>query len=180
VVKGGREALALILCGLSLVWAWRTWADSPLPSPEAIRAETGPEIPAVGLDRLSKPRADAPAPLRDVFAWGRAGGLDTDPVPTPVIRLAPIPAPTPFQIATPLPDPTPTPWPLLNVVLTGVVDVPGGRKGASFVKDGEVVLVGPPGAILANAFRVLSVNATSAEIEELGSGRVRRLPLKTN
>lgn len=95
-----------------------------------------------------------------------------------MIRLSPLPSPTPFQ--TPEVEPTPTPWPTLNVTLIGIVDNGAGRKIASFVKDGEILLVGQPGQVLGNAFRVVRIGTESAEIEELGSGRTRRLPLKTN
>ena len=77
-------------------------------------------------------------------------------------------------------EPTPTPWPTLNVSLIGIVDNGAGRKIGSFVKDGEILLVGQPGQVLGNAFRVIRIGTESAEIEELGSGRTRRLPLKTN
>jgi hypothetical protein len=68
----------------------------------------------------------------------------------------------------------------MNVTLIGIVDNGTGRKIASFVKDGEILLVGVPGQVLGNAFRVVRIGTESAEIEELGSGRTRRLPLKTN
>lgn len=162
------------MAAASLVWAYATFASDPaMTSVEAVRAETGPPVPRIGFDRASGPRAEAKPASRDLFSYGRG---DVSAYPTPVIVLQP----TPFSIPTPEAEPTPTPWPVLNVVLMGVVELPGGRRGASFVKDGEIVLVGSAGAVLANAFRVVTVSAAAAEIEELGSGRVRRIPLKTN
>lgn len=181
MVIGLKEILASLMAIASLVYAYRTWAQEPGVTVDAIKAEGGPDVPLIDLARLDKPRAVSSAPSRDLFAWGRSA-QDLAPVPTPVIRLPPTPFPseTPVPIPTPIPDPTPTPWPLLNITLIGVVETSGGHKAASFVKDGEIVLVGQPGQVLANSFRVVSVSATSAEIEELGSSRVRRLPLKTN
>jgi hypothetical protein len=97
-------------------------------------------------------------------------------VPTPVITLPPLPGASP----SPSGPATPTPWPLLNVSLIGIVDNGAGRKVGSFLRDGEILLVGQPGQVLGNAFRVVRIDTESAEIEELGSGRTRRLPLKAN
>jgi hypothetical protein len=144
----------------------------------ALRLEAGSEVPAIGLDRLGGAGADTSSPKRDVFKFGRDSQADLFPVPAPVIKLAPTPAQTPFP--TPEGEPTPTPWPTLNVSLIGIVDNGAGRKIGSFVKDGEILLVGLPGQVLGNAFRVIRIGTESAEIEELGSGRTRRLPLKTN
>ena len=109
-----------------------------------------------------------------MFKFGRDSRADLNPVPTPVINLPPTPIPTPDA------PPTPTPWPPLNVSLIGIVDNGAGRRVGSFVKDGGSLLVGEAGQVLGNAFRVIRIGTESAEIEELGSGRTRRLPLKTN
>ncbi len=94
----------------------------------------------------------------------------------PVIVLAPTPDALPLVEV----EPTPTPWPTLNISLIGIVDNGAGQKVASFVKDGETVLVGLPGQVVGNSFRIIRIGTESAEIQELGSGRTRRLPLKTN
>lgn len=178
MVIRSRDALGIAVAASAALWAYATWSSEPIaPTVEAVRAETGPELPRIDLERASRPRSDSPEPTRDLFAYGRG---DTSAYPSAVIRLAPTPPPAPAPVPTPESEPTPTPWPVLNVALMGVIELPGGRKGASFVKDGDIVLVGTPGAVLANAFRVVSIASTSAEIEELGSGRVRRIPLKTN
>lgn len=140
----------------------------------ALRLDAGAEIPEIGLDRLGRAPAPPAAVTRDVFRYGR--GRDADPVPTPVIHLSPTPMPAPTIEA----PPTPTPWPVLNVSLIGIVDNGAGRKVGSFVKDGDILLVGEAGQVLGNAFRVVRIGAESAEIEELGSGRTRRIALRTN
>ena len=173
---GRKEAFASLLLVLAAVLVWNSVLGSrETPEKAALRLEAGTEVPAIGLDRLGRWEPTAGAPSRDVFKFG---ARLSDPVPTPVIQLSPLPSPTPFP--TPEVEPTPTPWPAMNVTLIGIVDNGTGRKIATFVKDGEILLVGVPGQVLGNAFRVVRIGAESAEIEELGSGRTRRLPLKTN
>lgn len=176
---GRRELSAGLLLVVMAALGWYAFLrQGDTPEKAALRLEAGSEVPAIGLDRVGRPGPGAAPPSRDVFKFGRESRADLNPVPTPVMKLSPLPLPTPFP--APETDPTPTPWPALNVTLIGIVDNGTGRKIASFVKDGEILLVGQPGQVLGNAFRVLRIGAESAEIEELGSGRTRRLPLKTN
>ena len=176
---GPKELSAGLLLVVLAALGWNAFLrPGDTPEKAALRLEAGSEVPAIGLDRVGRPDSSAAPPQRDVFKFGPASRGDWNPVPTPVINLPPLPTATPFP--TPEGEPTPTPWPALNVTLIGIVDNGTGRKIASFVKDGEILLVGQPGQVLGNAFRVLRVGAESAEIEELGSGRTRRLPLKTN
>jgi hypothetical protein len=171
-----KEAFAGLLFVLMALLGWNAFVSKgETPEKAALRLEGGSEVPAIGLDRLGRSEPVSSAPSRDLFKFGPRAN---DPVPTPVIRLSPLPSPTPLP--TPEGEPTPTPWPAMNVTLIGIVDNGTGRKIASFVKDGEILLVGVPGQVLGNAFRVVRIGAESAEIEELGSGRTRRLPLKTN
>jgi hypothetical protein len=179
MVMGRKELSAGLLLVLMAVLGWNAFLrSSDTPEKAALRLDAGAEVPPIGLDRLGRPDPGVSPPTRDVFKFGRDSRADLSPVPAPVIRLPPLPSPTPFP--TPEGEPTPTPWPTLNVSLVGIVDNGAGRKIGSFVKDGEILLVGQPGQVLGNAFRVIRIGAESAEIEELGSGRTRRLPLKTN
>ncbi len=176
---GSKELGVALLVLVAAVLGWNAfWPAPDAVTMSALRLEAGSEVPAIGLDRLGRADAKASSPTRDVFKFGRDSGADLAPVPTPVIRLPPLPAPSPFP--TPEGEPTATPWPTLNVSLIGIVDNGAGLKIGSFVKDGEILLVGQPGQVLGNAFRVIRIGTESAEIEELGSGRTRRLPLKTN
>lgn len=174
----GKKELGLAL--LLLVGAFLGWkaltGTADTAARAALRLEVGSEVPSIGLDRLGRIDTTSTSPSRDVFKFGRDSRADLSPVPTPVIALPPVQTPLP----TPEGEPTPTPWPVLNVSLIGIVDNGAGKKVASFIKDGEILLVGQPGQVLGNAFRVVRIGTESAEIEELGSGRVRRLPLKTN
>jgi hypothetical protein len=179
MVMGRKEIGAALLAGLAIFVVWNTFfREEDVVQRAALRLDAGSDIPAIDLARLQEPPRDGAAPLRDIFKYGRDSAVDLDPVPIRVVDLAPKPSPTPFPL--PEPEPTPTPWPQLNVALIGIIDNGAGRKIGSFVKDGEVVLVGQPGQVLGNAFRVVRIGTESAEIEELGSGRTRRLPLKTN
>ena len=159
---------------------WRAFRSADRPSERAaVRLDLGAELPAIGLSRLGEPRAAASSlGGRDVFKFGR-DSRDLGPVPTPVIRLPPTPFPV-EGLPTPEIPPTPTPWPIINISLIGIVDNGAGRRIGSFVKDGEILLVGQAGQVLGNAFKVVRIGTESAEVEELGSGRTRRIPLKTN
>lgn len=174
---GRKEAgvAALVLLALFLL-ARAFWPAGETAERAALRLEVGSEVPVIGLDRLGRVPAASSRLERDVFRFGRESRADLFPVPTPVIKLEPTPVPPP----TPEVVPTPTPWPTLNISLIGIVDNGSGGKIASFVKDGEMVLVGRAGQVLGNAFRVVRIGTESAEIEELGSGRARRLPLRSN
>jgi hypothetical protein len=178
MVMGRKELGVALLVLVAAFLGWKAFGPAPETVEKAARRlEAGSEVPAIGLDRLGRADATASSPSRDVFKFGRDSRADLAPVPTPVITLPPLPL-TPFP--TPEGEPTPTPWPTLNVSLIGIVDNGAGRKIGSFVKDGEILLVGQAGQVLGNAFRVIRIGTESAEIEELGSGRTRRLPLRTN
>lgn len=175
---GLKELGVGLLVLVAAVLGWKAFGpSSDTPEKAALRLEAASDVPVIGLDRLGRTDSMPPPLSRDVFKFGRDSRADLFPVPTPVIKLPPLP-PTPFP--TPEADPTPTPWPTLNVSLIGIVDNGAGRKIGSFVKDGDILLVGQPGQVLGNAFRVIRIGTESAEIEELGSGRTRRLPLRTN
>lgn len=174
---GTKEAGAGLLVLVASVLGFRALWPAPDPVAKAVlRLDEGAPVPAIALRRLDRPAPGAGPPLRDVFKFGRDSRADLAPVPTPVIRLPPLPPPTTPGEDTP---PAPTPWPLLDVSFIGIVDNGQGRTVGSFVKDGEILLVGEPGQVLGNAFRVIRLGTESAEIEELGSGRTRRLPLRT-
>jgi len=174
---GSKEAGAGLLVLLAVLLGLRAFWPAADPVARAVlRLDAGSEVPAIALSRLNRSVTESPPPMRDVFKFGRAPGSDFAPVPTPVIRLRPVPPSPPFSADG---APAPTPWPLLDVALIGIVDNGQGRTVGSFVKDGEILLVGEPGQVLGNAFRVVRLGAESAEIEELGSGRTRRLPLRT-
>lgn len=176
-MKGPKEMGAGLLAIAAVFLAWKSfWPTAETARKEALRLQVGTELPIVGLARLYRTTESSQVPSRDVFKFGRDEKRDLMPVPTPVIALDPLPT----AMLTPEAPPTPTPWPVLNVSLIGIVDNGVGRRVGSFVKDGDTLLVGGPGQVLGNAIRVIRVNTESAEIEELGSGRTRRLPLKNN
>jgi len=173
----GRKRLTSVGIGfIALFLGWRFFTPAPdVATKAALRLEGGSDVPAIDLSRLGRGDAGS-APTRDLFRFGRSRA-DLSPVPTPVIALRPLNTPTPFPVEEA--PPTPTPYPPLNLSFIGIVDNGEGRKIGSFVKDGEIVLVGEVGQVLANAFRVVRIGTDSAEIEELASGRTRRLALRT-
>jgi hypothetical protein len=180
MVMGKKELGTAVLVGLAAILGWNAFRPRvDTPEKAALRLDAGSEVPAIALDRLQRRDASFGPRTRDVFKYGADSRADLGPVPTPRIQLAPTPEGAPAA-TLPTPEGAPTPWPPLNLSLIGIVDNGAGRRSASFVKDGEILLVGQPGQVLGNAFRVVRIGTESAEIEELGSGRTRRLPLRTN
>ena len=177
MVRSPKTAGMGLLVLLAAFLGWKVlWPPSDPVARAVLRLDAGSEVPAIGLARLGQYEAAARPPERDVFEFGRDSRADRDPVPNPVIALPPLAAPDAGNAPG---SPSPTPWPLLDLSLIGIVDNGEGRTVGSFVKDGEILLVGEAGQVLGNAFRVVRVGSESAEIEELGSGRTRRLPLRT-
>jgi hypothetical protein len=178
MVMGSKEVgvVALVLVA-GFLGSRALWLASDPVAKAVLRLDAGAEMPEIARGRLGRSAGGVAPPERDVFKFGRDSRADLAPVPTPRILLPAIPEPAPFPtVESP---PTPTPWPLLDLSLIGIVDNGQGRSIGSFLKDGEILLVGQPGQVLGNAFRVIRIGAESAEIEELGSGRTRRLPLRT-
>ena len=177
MVMGAKERGVALLVVVAALLGWRAFPFTDSPAQRAaVRLEVGSELPAIDLARLTEPRETPRNPGRDIFKFGRDSRVDLSSVPTPVIKLPPRPV---EALPTPEIPPTPTPWPILNISLIGIVDNGAGRRIGSFVKDGEILLVGQAGQVLGNAFRVIRIGTESAEIEELGSSRTRRIPLKT-
>src|SRR5262245_27506581 len=149
MVMGPREIGIGLLVLVAAFVTWSVfWPVDDTPERAALRLEAGTEVPSVGLDRLGGAVAAAAPPSRDLFKFGSDSRADLSPVKAPVIPLAPTPEATPPPVA----DPTPTPWPALNISLIGIVDNGEGQKVASFVKDGDTVLVGQPGQVVGNSF----------------------------
>lgn len=86
----------------------------------------------------------------------------------------PTPAPvTPHEIPGPkVPPPEPVqPPPVLSVKFFGYGTVPNGTSRLAFFTDGEDVFIVPEGQVLMNRFRILKINNTNLEFEEISSGR---------
>lgn len=146
-------------------------AGAPVPVP------VGAELPRIGLDRLSHRSGPVTVGRRDVFAFGSA--------PAPVVTATPAPiAAPPITVAvapTPVPTPAgPPPPPPVNVKYIGSVEAEKGPKVAFFLTEQKEVLTGQVGDTVMNRFKVVRIGIESVDVQDVGSGQVRRLPLRGN
>jgi hypothetical protein len=165
-VLGGLLGLALI-AGLSV---WLRDATPPVASTPAPAA--GEEVPRIDLGRL---HADRPAPRvgrRDLFEFG----APQTPLPTP--RPAATAAPEPLNPSMLTPPPTPR-LPPLSLRYIGSLEKAGLRV-AVLLTDRNEILTGQAGEVLANRYRIARIGYESVDLEEVGTGQVRRLPLRGN
>jgi hypothetical protein len=149
-------------------------AQSPAVSgaggrPEAPVGEGGRgDLPRIALDRAHArpPRPDLGD--RDIFGYATP-----PPPPPPPPTLAPVATPPPVTV------PTPTPLPPLNVKYIGSMEQKG-KKVALFMSEQKEVMSGQVGQTVMNRFRVVRIGFESVDVEEVGSGQVRRIPLRGN
>jgi hypothetical protein len=185
---GRREKALLGLLAAATVVGAFVWLRHPKAGPAAT-ARPRSSLPAAPIPRIDLARLDARAPAanvggRDLFDFGA-------PSFVPVAAPAPPPAGTPPPAASPggpggtatlgdLAGPAVPRLPPLNLKYIGSVDNGKGVKVAVLVTDRNEVLTGQPGQILANRYRVARIGLESVDLEEIGSGQTRRIPLKGN
>lgn len=168
LISAAGVALALAL----YVW-WQgqpsaaTVAAGPRPAGPA-----APELPRIGLDRLSQRPPPVLVGRRDVFDFGRPPASPVDAVvPPPTMAAQPIPAPTPVG---------PPPPPPVNVRYIGSVEGEPGPKVAFFLTEQKEVLTGQVGDTVMNRFKVVRIGIESVDVQDLATGQLRRIPLRGN
>jgi hypothetical protein len=143
----------------------RARGDEPLPSP----------VPRIDLARLSVERPEGTAGRRDLFQFGSARGADAAAVPE---AQEPAPTPPPAETAyVPTPPPGPPP---LQLRYLGSVESRGGVKVAVLMTDRKEVLTAQAGELVANRYRIARIGLESVDLEDVGSGQSRRIPLRGN
>jgi len=154
---------------------------NPAGTPAA-RARAEPLPPAVAridLARLSAERPETSAGKRDLFRFGAASRDEEDGAePAPADAHAPAPMPTPAIDTAYLP-PAPS-LPPLNLKYLGTVENRAGVKVAVLMTDRREVLTGQAGEMVANRYRIARIGLESVDLEDVGSGQSRRIPLKGN
>jgi hypothetical protein len=173
IVVAGAVALAAAL----FVWRQSRGSTSAAAAGIPVAAPAGPDVPAIGLDRLTRPSAPVRVGRRDLF--------DFASIPAPVsAEQAARPAPPPSTLAaapTPVPTPAgPPPPPPINVKYIGSVEAEKGPKVAFFLTEQKEVLTGQVGDTVMNRFKVVRIGIESVDVQDVGSGQVRRLPLRGN
>lgn len=178
-----RRALYVALAGLAVVLAVYTWsrddraAAVSLSLPGRARASraasASADLPRIGLDRLQQSHRGVEVGKRDIFDFG-------PPPPTPPPPPRP-PTPVPTAVAEADLVPTPPPIPPMSVKYIGsLADNAKGVKVAVLLNDRKEVLTGGVGEVVANRFRIVSIGLESVDLQDLGSNRVQRIPLKGN
>jgi hypothetical protein len=138
------------------------------------RAAGGSEaVPRIGLDRLFQRTPPVPVGRRDIFDFGvPPAPPEAERTPPPITQaLAPTPVPTP---------PGPPPPPPINVKYIGSVEAQKGPKVAFFLTEQKEVLTGQVGDTVMNRFKVVRIGIESVDVQDMGSGQVRRIPLRGN
>jgi hypothetical protein len=152
-------------------------------SGEKVEGQRAAEIPQIGLSRLSSPRGTSGAGRRDVFAGQAAVPL---PVATPASAPSAPTAPPSGELGAPgAPPATGAQSAVARSALAGVrciglVERRDGLKAAVFTTDRGEVLAGRVGEIVGGRLKVLAIGLESVDVQELGSDRTTRLPLRGN
>ena len=137
------------------------------------------DVPRIDLARLEARSSPPPTGRRDLFAFGSAPSHAAAAVPTP----APAPTATPAASAGAGPDDASAPGArgaAFNVKYIGSVEDKRGLKVAILLTDKREILAGQAGDLLANRIRIVKIGFESVDIQDVGSDRVRRVPLKGN
>jgi hypothetical protein len=158
---------------VAVLYQWRSGTPPPVRPSASGASPRSPAViplPRIALDRLV-PRAEGRAGKRNVF--------DFAPLPTPApstrTQVTTVETQAPV-ITTP---PTPAPPPPLNVKYIGSVEKKGLRV-AVFLTDRKEVLTGQEGDLLANRMKVVKIGFESVDVQDVGSDRTRRIPLRGN
>jgi hypothetical protein len=135
-------------------------------------------LPRIDLDRLPQERPHLEAGRRDLFAFG------PPPTPPPTPRPESTATPPPVAIVDPsLVLPTPAPvsrLPPLNLKYIGSVENGQGTRVAVLLTDKNELLTGQAGDVVANRYKIAKIGFESVDLEEVGTGQTKRIPLRSN
>lgn len=175
MVKGDAVAVGL---GALLAFALFAWAriEEPASAPPATAgaAPSRPvsDVPRIALGRIESAPTPSQAGERDVFDYG------VEPrgaAPAPAVSLPP-----PVTAAPALPsEPPPPPVPPLSVKFIGALERDGARV-AILMTDHKEILTAQAGEVVANRLRILRIGLESVDVQDVGGGATRRLPLRAN
>ncbi len=172
-----REKRLLMLCAAVVAVAlasvfWLRHRTPALASAARGASEPAPEpVPRIDLDRLPQERPQFAAGKRDIFAFG--------PPPTP--RPTPRPAGPPPTLVDPATVPTSPPvarLPPLNLRYIGSVENGQGLRVAVLLTEKNELLTGQAGEVLANRYKIAKIGLESVDLEDVGTGQTKRIPLK--
>jgi hypothetical protein len=176
-----REKGLLGLAALAAVavtgWALRHSDAAPAVFGSPRTARPLLPIPRIALARIDAPRGENQAGRRDLFAFGAAPREEA--MASPPVAAAPAgPGGMPGGAAASGPV-TPS-LPPLKLWYIGSVENKAGVKVAVLVTDRREVLTGQAGQVVANRYRIARIGLESVDLEDVGTGQSRRIPLKGN
>lgn len=177
----------LAAAGVALsVWVLRHSDAAPAVLGRPRAEKPLPPVPRIDLARIDAPRAENEAGRRDLFQFGSAPEPEEDAASPAVVATPPPGAAGAGGTAPGTPGEgvaagavTPS-LPPLNLKYIGSVENKAGVKVAVLVTDRREVLTGQAGQVLANRYRIARIGLESVELEDVGSGQSRRIPLKGN
>jgi len=175
-----REKRWLVLLGavaaVAAVPGWRFLHRSPAAASASRSSQPQLEpVPRIDLERLPQERPELEVGRRDIFAFG----------PPPTVPPAPTPV-TPLPTMPPLADPpavglapaTASRLPPLNLKFIGSVENGQGLRVAVLLTDRNELLTGQAGEVVANRYKIARIGFESVDLEEVGTGQVKRIPLR--
>ena len=176
-MKPREKRLVIVLGAVAVVAALMT-RFLPHKGPVAVSmssaADATPEtVPRIGLERLPHDRPKLRIGQRDIFAFGPP----PTPPPTPRPLTTPTPTPDPQEalVATPPPGPR---LPPLTLKYIGSVENGRGTRVAVLLTDRNELLTGQAGEVVANRYKIAKIGLESVDLEEVGTGQVKRIPLR--
>ena len=104
---------------------------------------------------------------------------------SPLVPIAPTTSPSttsgmpPVSATAPCSASAPS-LPPLKVFYIGSVENKAGVKVAVLITDRKEILTGQAGQVVANRYRIARIGLESVDLEDVGSGQSRRVPLKGN
>jgi hypothetical protein len=148
-------------------------------------------VPRIDLARLDAPRAGNEAGRRDLFQFGAAREPEEEASSegkAPPAAFAPPPSGAAGPggagggapgdaVASGLVTPS---LPPLNLKYIGSVENKAGVKVAVLLTDRKEILTGQAGQVVANRYRIARIGLESVDLEDVGSGQSRRIPLMGN
>jgi hypothetical protein len=172
----GLLALVALAAGAFAIKHLTNPAGTPLAH---ARAEAlPPAIPRIDLARLSAEHPESHAGERDLFRFapGARGAERQDETEA---ASAPVPPPSPSPVETSTAASLPSLSPITLKYL-GSVESRAGVKVAVLLTDRKEVLTGQAGELVANRYRIARIGLESVDVEDVGSGQSRRIPLRGN
>jgi hypothetical protein len=156
--------LAALAVLAGLVWYWFFFRDSTPVATSAVAVTENVQLLGVENPELHKDRLDR-ARKTEYKSNGRNIFSPIPPPPPPPKNPDPGPKTPPVPVTPDPPKVAPLP-----VKFFGYGTVPTGTNRRAFFTDGEDVYIVSEGEVLLNRFRILKVNNTNLDYEEISSG----------